>query len=105
MNDIVAWCVSALAPGIVVGIVLGVWERRKKREEEHSKIQAAMQVECEMIRIDLLVATAQLSYAVAMAYKRGHANGEMESAIEAYEGAMTKFRKFERKQMAINTRE
>lgn len=53
-----------------------------------------------MLRLDLEVATAQLSYAVAMAYKRGKPNGEMESAIDSYEKAMNKFRKFERKQIA-----
>lgn len=57
-------------------------------------------MESEMMRIDLEVATAQLAYAVAMAYKRGTPNGEMETAIAQYEKAMEKFRKYERKQMA-----
>ncbi len=97
--------IGAIAPGIIVGIVLFYWEQRQKKSDAHGKQQAELQIEGDMLRLDLEVATAQLSYAVAMAVKRGHANGEMEGAIEKYETAMEKFRKFERKQMAINGRE
>lgn len=90
----------AVAPGIITGIVLAFWNRREKRREERTSGQEADRVESEMMRIDLEVATAQLSYAVAMAVKRGSVNGEMEAAIAVYERAMDKFRKFERKQMA-----
>ena len=89
----------AIAPGIITGIVLAFWNRREKRREEQSSGQEADR-ESEMMRIDLEVATAQLSYAVAIAVKRGSVNGEMEAAITVYERAMEKFRKFERKQMA-----
>ena len=75
-------------------------DRKKKKEDEKQKLQEANIVEGDMRRLDLEVATAQLSYAVAMAVKRGSPNGEMEPAIEAYEDAMKKFRQFERKQMA-----
>ena len=47
--------------------------------------------------IDLEVATAQLSYAAAIALRDGRTNGEMQRAIAAYEEAMGKFRKVERK--------
>jgi len=50
----------------------------------------------------LTVASAQLSYAVAMAVKRGTPNGEMETAIEKYETAMEAFRTYERKQISKN---
>ncbi len=96
---------SAVAPGIIVGIVLAYWERKQKKQEAQSRAQEVCAVESDMLRIDLEVATAQLAYAVAMAYKRGHANGEMEVAIERYEKAMEKFRKFERKQIAISGNE
>lgn len=96
--------IGAISPGLIVGIVLFYWERRQKKNDAHRNQQADLQVEGDMLRIDLEVATAQLSYAVAMAVKRGHANGEMEAAIEKYETAMDKFRKFERKQMAMNSK-
>lgn len=96
---------GAVAPGIIVGIVLAYWNRKQNKQDTQRKSVEEAAVESDMLRIDLEVATAQLSYAVAMAVKRGHANGEMEVAIERYEKAMEKFRKFERKQMAINANE
>jgi hypothetical protein len=44
--------------------------------------------------MELQMATAKMSYAVAMALKRGHANGEVEEAIEAYEEARKKYLDF-----------
>lgn len=97
--------IGAVAPSFFVGLVLFYWERRQKKKDQQNNLHEKNVFEGEMFRIDLEVATAQLSYAVAMAVKRGHANGEMETAIAKYEEAMEKFRKFERKQMAINANE
>lgn len=97
--------IMAIAPSLFVGLVLAYWDRKKKKEAEKQKLQEANIVEGDMIRLDLEVATAQLSYAVAMAVKRGYANGEMEKAIKRYDAAMDKFTKFERKQVAINANE
>ena len=97
--------IMAIAPSLFVGLVLAYWDRKKKKEEEEQKVHEASIVEGDMIRLDLEVATAQLSYAVAMAVKRGYANGEMEKAIKRYDAAMDKFTKFERKQVAINANE
>lgn len=97
--------VGTVGPSIIVGVVLFYWERRQKKKDAQHRLQEQSIVEGDMLRIDLEVATAQLAYAVAMAYKRGHANGEMEVAISRYEKAMEKFRKFERKQLAINGNE
>ena len=49
--------------------------------------------------ISLLVATAELSYAITMAIKRGSPNGEVEVAVKRYNKAMEKFREFEREQL------
>lgn len=98
--EIVHNMVSALAPGIITGIVLAWWNKRDKKRDEARSSAEADRVESEMMRIDLLVAVAQLSYAVAIAQKRGSTNGETEAGIERYEKAMDKFRKFERKQVA-----
>ncbi len=96
---------SAALPGLLTGLVLAYWNRKQNRQDNQRKAQEEAAVESDMLRIDLEVATAQLSYAVAMAVRRGHANGEMEIAIERYEKAMEKFRKFERKQVAISVNE
>lgn len=55
--------------------------------------------EKDSLEISLLVATAELSYAVVMAMKRGSTNGEVEIALRRYNRAMDKFREFERKQL------
>lgn len=58
--------------------------------------------EKECVKLALLVATAELSHAIAMAIKRGTANGEVEAAIERYDIAIEKFRDFERKRLYDN---
>lgn len=97
--------IMAFAPSLLVGLVLAYWNRKQQKADDEQKVHEASIVESDMLRLDLEVATAQLSYAVAMAYKRGYANGEMEKAIAKYESAMDKFTKFERKQVAINANE
>lgn len=97
--------ISSLVPSIIVGLVLFYWERRQKKRDAKAKEDETTRVESDLLRLDLEVATAQLSYSVAMAYKRGHANGEMESAIEKYEEAMSKFREFERKKIVLGVKD
>lgn len=100
MVELIGSIITALAPSIIVGLVLFYWERTQKNRDSEEDLKKYELAESELVRIELEVATAQLSYAVAMAYKRGHANGEMEGAIERYENAMDRFREFERKQLA-----
>lgn len=63
-------------------------ERSKNRKRES------------LILIDLQLATAKLSYATAMAIKRGTANGEVEEGIKAYRKALVEFQEFEREQIS-----
>lgn len=97
--------IMAIVPSLLVGLVLAHWDRKKKKEDEKQKLQEASIVEGDMLRFDVEVATAKLSYATAMAVKRGYANGEMEEAIPKYRKAMEKLEAYERKQMAINANE
>ena len=93
----------AIAPGIIVGIVMAVWNKQQKHRTDMDEQREKERIESERLRISLLVATAQLSYAVAMAKTRGSVNGEMETGIAQYEKAMESFRSFEREQMAKNS--
>ncbi len=87
--------IEAIAPGVIVGIVLAVWNRRQsiadKKESNTEKRDS--------LELSLLVATAELSYATTMAIKRGSPNGEVEVAVKRYDKAMEKFRDFEREQL------
>ena len=85
---------GAVAPSIITGVVLAYWNRKQNKQDTQRKTIEEAAVESDMLRIDLEVATAQLSYAVAMAVKRGHANGEMEVAISRYEKAMESWSSF-----------
>ncbi len=92
----------AIAPGIIVGVFMAWWNRRQRKEDEEKGRRDEERIKIVTTQLSLAVASAQLAYAVAMAYKRGAPNGEMETAVATYEKAIEKFRKFEREQMARN---
>lgn len=93
----------AIAPGIIVGVFMAWWNRRQRQEDEEKGRRDEERIKIVTTQLSLAVASAQLAYAVAMAYKRGAPNGEMETAVATYEKAIEKFRKFEREQMARNS--
>lgn len=95
------WAQILLAP-LLTGIMLGYWNRKQSGRLKQREQREAEQLESELKRIDLEVATAQLSYAAAIALRDGRTNGEMQRAIAAYEEAMGKFREVERKHMALS---
>lgn len=103
--EIAQWLVSALAPGIIVGVVMAYWNRRQNRQDTSRREKDALQVEGDMLRLDLVVASAQLAHITALALTGGKLNGNVEEALEKYNTAMDKFRKFERKQMAMRSHE
>lgn len=95
MSEWLLAIISAIAPGVIVGIVLAAWNRRqtiadKKETDAETK---------DTLELSLLVATAELSYATTMAIKRGSPNGEVEVAVKRYNKAMERFREFERAQL------
>lgn len=100
MEEIVLRALWAVLPGIVVGIVMAVWNKRQKVRDEKAEEKDRERVKSELLRISLLLASAQLSYAVAMAVKRGRPNGEIEVGVAQYEKSMEEFRQFEREQIA-----
>lgn len=94
-----AW---SCAPGLIVGVVLAVWGARQKKREAEQKTEEEGRVKSELLRISLVLATAKLSYAVAMAIKRGKPNGEIEDGIAQYNKSLERFREFEREQLVRN---
>ena len=102
MVETAAWLFEAALPSLVVGVFMAIWNARQKKYTDAERQRELDRLRAEALEISLLVATAQLSYAVAMAIKRGTANGEVEEGIEQYQRAMGKFREFEREQLARN---
>lgn len=104
--DIVALILSAVF-SLLMSIILVVIQRRmKKQDEKQSKKNEKDEKRYQErkkrdeLSLTLQIATADLTYACAMALKRGKANGEVEEAVEKYDEAMEKFRQFEREQLA-----
>ena len=92
--------ISAILPSLTVGVIMALFNKKQQKETKKEEEAERAKLESAVLELNLVVATAQLSYAVAMALKRGEPNGEIEEGIETYEKAMKDFRDFERKQIA-----
>lgn len=89
-----------LLPAIVTGMVVFYLQRSQKKRDAKEEERARMRHLETRVQLDLQLATAKLSYAVAMAIKRGEPNGEVEEGIREYNKALNGFREFEREQLA-----
>lgn len=100
LTNTIIQILSAALPGIITSVVMALWNKKQKERDEIADEKEQARAKSELLRISLLVATAQLSYAVAMAVKRGKPNGEIEVGVAQYEKSMEEFRQFEREQIA-----
>lgn len=91
--------IEAMIPSLIVGLFMANWNRKQNAKLATQEEREKSMRKKDSLEISLLVATAELSYAVAMAIKRGAPNGEVEVAIKRYNKAMEKFRDFEREQL------
>ena len=89
----------AIIPALIVGIIMANFNKQQKKRDERQMQADEQRQKNESLKLNLLLATAQLSYAVAMAIKRGSPNGEIEEGVEQYNKALEKFRVFEREQL------
>ncbi len=94
--------IAVLLPEIIIGIALFCFKRvQNKRDAEAQKYREAKRKQ-DLLAMEMQMANNKLSYAVAMAIKRGTPNGEVEEGIEAYEAAKTKYLHFLNEQAAEN---
>lgn len=100
MDALIIELVEMLLPGVVVGVFMAAWNRKQTKRETDAAARERARHEREKVELDLLMAVAKLSYASAIALKRGHANGEVEEGVEQYETAIRDFKDFERKYLA-----
>lgn len=93
MMDILSYLIG-LIPALITGVAIFYVQRAQKKRDTAVAVRTAVRKEEALLALDLQMATAKLSYATAMAVKRGTPNGEIEDGIEAYEKARSKYYKF-----------
>ena len=84
----------AILPSLCVSVIMLFVNAKQSKAMKESDARAKARKRETLLSMELQMATAKMSYAVAMALKRGHANGEVEEAIEAYEEARKKYLDF-----------
>lgn len=98
--NIMTQIILAALPGILTGVVLAVWNRKQNQRDKRADEKEAKRRKYETLQLDLLVTTAELSRATAIAMKYGHTNGETTEALNNYDRAIKNFREFEREKLA-----
>ena len=93
----IAW--SAL-PALLSGIVLAIFGRQQNKRDKAADKREEERKKSEVVKLDLLVATAELTRATAVAVKYGNTNGEMSEGLRRYNEAIEQFREFERDKLA-----
>ena len=84
----------AVLPSLFVGAVLAFWNKLQDKKDKAATERAEARQEESLLNLNLTAAGAKLSYACAMALKRGKANGEVETAVDAYSKAMAEYQCF-----------
>lgn len=93
--------ILGLLPTIITSLVVFYLQRKQRHRDAMNEAHAAASRRESLLMLELQMATAKLSYAVACAIKRGEPNGEVEEGIEAYEAAKARYIAFLNEQ-AIN---
>ena len=91
MTDWITTAIAAAVPSVLCGLFMAWFNRQQKRRSENANRHLRAQKEESLLHLDLMMATAKLAYATAVAIKRGRANGEVEEGIAAYEQAKSKY--------------
>lgn len=86
--------VQIVANVIITHYVKKHLEDRDRKQEAKEKAR----INYENVSLEVNIASAKLSYALAMAIKRGSPNGEVEVGITSYNEAMDKLQDFLRNQ-------
>ena len=97
MSEVAAFLLGLL-PSVIAGAVAFYIQRAQKKRDERLENSAKARKDEALLSLDLIMASAKLSYASAMAIKRGYANGEVEEAIKNYEDVNKKYIEFLKEQ-------
>lgn len=99
MNEITAFLLGLLPSVIASGAAFYLQRAQKKRDQKIER-QAEARKNESLLNLEVTMAAAKLSYACAMAIKRGEPNGEVEEGVEAYETAKAAYYHFINEQAA-----
>lgn len=97
MIEIAALILGA-ALDIGIGIALFYANRRQRRADEEAERRRKAITDANLLQMELVSAGNNLSFATAMAVKRGRPNGEMEDAIQEYKDVKRRYYTFINKQ-------
>lgn len=86
--------IAAILPSLCVSVIMAVFNSRQKKREKAADERAEARKKESLLALEMQMSTAKLAYATAMALKRGHANGEVEEGIDAYEDSRKKYLHF-----------
>ena len=87
---------SAALPSLCVSVIMLFFNRRQAKRERVEKARAAQKRTGDKTQLSLLLATAKLSYASAIAIRDNKTNGEMADGVKQYQEAMRDFKRYER---------
>lgn len=99
MIDTLIQILWAALPSLITGLILAAFSRHQKQRDDAADQREAERQRGEIVKLDLLVATAELARANAVALKDGRTNGEMKEGLRKYNEAIEKFREFEREML------
>ena len=97
--------IIAVVQTAFISMLVFYLQRKQKDSDIKAEERAKAIKEETILQLEMSMANNKLSYAVAMAMKRGKANGEVEEAIEAYEKAKANFYKFMNEQAIEHLKE
>ena len=73
-----------IAQTVFMGMLVFYLQRKQNKiDKKREELEEAKRKES-LLELEMLMASAKLSYAVAMAIKRGTPNGEVEEGVKAY---------------------
>lgn len=87
---------------IAIGLLMFYWQRKQAKADHAAENRAAIRKQESLLSLEMTMANGKLSYAVAMAVKRGAPNGEIEEGEIAYEAARKRYLAFINEQAADN---
>lgn len=99
MNEFILYLLGLL-PTLVTGIVLYMIQRKIRIRDEAVERRAKTRKRESLLQLKMLMASNKLTFAVAMAIKRGEPNGEVEEGIKAYSEAKNEYYAFLNEQAA-----